>query len=95
MSDADAFDMSAARKLWAKKELEPKKAARKNKRHDLAGGVDKRSLRATGRVEQFNIRCRPEIKALAFEHQQRMGMETVAEFIECAILAFVREGKGE
>ena len=62
------------------------------------GGVraeDKRSLRAAGRTEQFNIRTRAEVKAAAFEHAQRRGFKTVSEFVEAAIEAFIEQEGNE
>jgi hypothetical protein len=88
----DVFDMTAARQLWAKKSATPQKAAREAKHRSLTDGVDRRSLRATGRTAQFNIRATPETIASAKEKARRFAFGTVAEFIEVAIAAY--DGKG-
>jgi predicted HicB family RNase H-like nuclease len=93
MGEEEAYDMAAARKLWEAKKVSPKKAARKDKRKKLAAAVDKRSLRATGRTEQFNFRVTAEIKTKAQEAAQAAGM-TIAEWMEEAVAAYLAKPRG-
>jgi len=99
--DDKAFDIREARKLWAAKEdaEEPqgkkgKKAqARKNKRKQLTGVVDRRSLHATGRTEQFNFRANPEIIEKVKDAALAAGMP-IAEWMEEAINAYLAKTRG-
>ena len=88
MGEEEAFDMSAARKLWEQKNVTRKKADRKGQRKKLVASVDKRSLRATGRTAQFNFRATPEMKAKAQEAAEAAGL-SIAEWMELAVAAYL------
>jgi hypothetical protein len=83
--------MAPAVARWEEKKQAPDKKGRRQARKTLAGAVDKRSLRATGRTAQFNFRCKAEVKARAFKLQELLGFETIAEFMEAAIEKMERQ----
>jgi predicted HicB family RNase H-like nuclease len=89
----EAYDMTAARKLWEAKKVTRKKSERKSQRKKLAASVDKRSLRATGRTAQFNFRATPEMKARAQEAAEAAGL-SIAEWMELAVEAYLAQGDG-
>jgi hypothetical protein len=97
-----AFDIREARKLWASKEeagdspgKKGKKAqARKNKRKQLTGVVDRRSLQATGRTEQFNFRANPDIIEKVKDAASAAGIP-IAEWMEEAMNAYLAKTRGE
>lgn len=93
MGEPEAYDMTAARKLWEEKKLGKKKSDRKAKRKKLVESVDKRSLRATGRTEQFNFRTSTEIGTKARAAARAAGM-TIAEWMEQAVAAYLAEPRG-
>jgi predicted HicB family RNase H-like nuclease len=94
MREDEAYDMAAARKLWESKKVGGKKKAdRKAKRKELVASVDKRSLRATGRTDQFNFRTTPEMKAKAQEAAKDSGM-SIAEWMEEAVAAYLAGSRG-
>jgi predicted HicB family RNase H-like nuclease len=71
----------------ARKKLTPKLDNRRKKRQKrLADSVDRRSLRASGRTEQFNFKSTPGLKARAQEAAVRKGI-TLAEWMERAVEA--------
>lgn len=88
----DAFDMTAARRLWAEKEATQSHGKAKAKRQELAGAIDKRSLRKTGRTEQYNLRVRAGFKKQVADGAERMGFRTAIEFLEAAVEAFIAKG---
>jgi predicted HicB family RNase H-like nuclease len=93
MREDEAYDMAAARKLWEAKKVGKKKSERKATRKKLADAVDKRSLRATGRTEQFNFRATTEMKAKAHEAAKAAGM-SIAEWMEEAVAAYLAKPRG-
>jgi len=56
-----------------------KKSQRKAKEKEIQGAVDRRSLRAKGRTEQFNTNIRPDIKAAIMARVPRGG---IADWVE-------------
>jgi hypothetical protein len=94
MSDIEAFDMTAVRKKWAEKEALQDTTTRKVKRRNVENSVDKRSMRATGRVVQYNLRVRDGWKDEVVQHAQQCGFRTAIEFLEAAVQAYV-DGKGK
>ena len=94
MSDDTAFSMVKARELWAAKGGTPTKTARKAKRKKIADTVDKRSLRATGRSEQFNFRARAGLKERAQQAAEAAGV-TLAEWMESAVEAYLAQDQGQ
>lgn len=55
-------------------------------------GRDGRSLRATGRTEQFNIRMRGELRAQIKKAADDAGI-SVAEWVEIAMLSALGRGR--
>jgi len=92
MADHDAFDMGAARRKWAEKEAMQSHSKAKAKRQELAGSIDKRSLRKTGRTVQYNLRVREGFKEQVAEHSARLGYGSAIEFIEAAVDALIAKG---
>jgi predicted HicB family RNase H-like nuclease len=92
--ESNAFDIREARKLWAQKSEPPDKKARKNKRKQIADTVDKRSLRATGRTEQFNFRASPEMIAKVMDAAASAGVP-IAEWMEDAVAAYLVGPRGD
>ena len=90
MSDDTAFSMVEARKLWTAKGGTATKTARKSKRKKIADTVDKRTLRATRRSEQFNFRARAGLKEKAQQAAEAAGV-TVAEWMELAVEAYLAQ----
>jgi hypothetical protein len=82
--DEDWSWAEARKKLTPK--LDNRKAARKKRQKRLADSVDRRSLRASGRTEQFNFKSTPGLKARAQEAAVRKGI-TLAEWMERAVEA--------
>jgi hypothetical protein len=93
MGEQEAYDMTAARKLWEAKKIGKKKSDRKAKRKQLADAVDKRSLRATGRTEQFNFRTTAEMGTKVREAAKAAGMP-IAEWMEKAVAAYLAQPRG-
>ena len=76
----EAFDMEEARKKW-KQKFDTKKSPRKKRHQKLTDSVDRRSLRATGRTEQFNFRCSEGLKRRAQKAAKSEGI-TLARWME-------------
>lgn len=76
--------------MRAMKNADPKKGkkstakTRKAQETKIRSAVDGRSLRATGRTEQFNFKCRADIKQGAVESARDKGL-SMAEWMEIAI----------
>jgi hypothetical protein len=86
-----AHSMRLARELWRSKgDANTSKKDRKTKRKTIAGTVDGRRLKATGRTEQFNFRARSEVKAKAHEAAEKAGI-TIAEWMELAVEAYLAQ----
>lgn len=94
MREDEAYDMDLARKAWEAKKVTRKKSDRKAQRKKLAAAVDKRSLRATGRTDQFNFRTTPEIGTKA-RAAARAAEMTIAEWMEEAVAAYLAKPRGE
>jgi predicted HicB family RNase H-like nuclease len=92
---ADDFDfedpdaLAKAREKLRAKGFSSDPKARKQKEKKIRAAVDGRSLRGTGRTEQFNFKCREEIKRRAVEAARADGI-TIAEWMERAIEAAVK-----
>ena len=89
MSDYIAADeeqdaMRRAREKLAKSQQKGV-SARKNREKKIRATVDGRSLAATGRIEQLNIRVRGDIKKLVVASAAERGC-TMAELMELIIL---------
>jgi predicted HicB family RNase H-like nuclease len=92
--DTKAFDIREARKLWAAKSGPSDKKARQKKRSKIAATIDKRSLRATGRTEQFNFRASPEMIASVRDAASAAGIP-IAEWMEDAVAAYLAKARGD
>jgi hypothetical protein len=68
-------------------QVDTRRKARKQRRKQALKASDRRSLRATGRTEQLNIKAAPRIKALLAAHVENGGLSL---WIEEAILAKLR-----
>jgi hypothetical protein len=87
----EVFDFGAARRKWAAK-FDGAKAARKKRQHQAAGSIDRRALRTTGRVEQFNFRIRGDLKVRITSAVERSG-DGVAEWMERVLEAALAEAE--
>ena len=81
--------MAKAREKLRAKGFSSDSTARKQKEKKIRAAVDGRSLRVTGRTEQFNFKCREEIKRCAVEAARADGI-AIAEWMERAIQAAVQ-----
>ena len=95
--DDDDWDIEKAReKLRPKAPGAPpkhdnSKAARKKRQQKLADAVDGRSLRASGRTEQFNFKALPGLKARAQKAAAAEGKHLaiwMEETVEAALAKF-------
>jgi hypothetical protein len=93
-ADEAVFDFADERKKW-RSEVNTSRKGRKAQLKKQDGTVDRRTLKATGRTEQFNFRTMPEVKERAKKAAALRGL-TVTEWIEEAILRLAEEeGKGD
>jgi predicted HicB family RNase H-like nuclease len=91
--DAPIASFREARAKWAEK-LNSSKDARKERHKKLTDAVDGRSLRKTGRTEQFNFRCSEGLKAKATLAAREAGI-TLAEWMELAVEAAIAGQNGQ
>ena len=84
LEDEDAF--ARAREKWAKKGLVASPKARKAREKQIRATVDGRTLRVTGRTEQFNFKALPDLAKAAKAAAKEDGI-TIAEWMEEAIQA--------
>ena len=96
--DEIVFDMAAARRKFNaavdKTKFDNTKLARKKREVDLAQVIDRRSLRATGRTEQFNFRVRADLKLEIKAAADTAGLG-VAEWLERAAEAMLANGDAD
>jgi hypothetical protein len=85
-SGGEAYDMKAARAIFAPK-IDPRKKARKERQRQAVNAVDRRSLRATGRTEHLNFKAHPDIIAALNAH---VGKGNKSLWLEKAIKAQLR-----
>ena len=78
---ADRDAMARAREKMRAKGFSSAPRARRARERQINGTVDGRSLRATGRTEQFNFKAKPGIKLAAMEAAKAEGL-TMAEWME-------------
>jgi hypothetical protein len=81
----EEWDYTEARRKLAPRH-DNRKSARKTRQRQLTNSVDRRSLRASGRTEQFNFKSTPGLKKRAQEAAAREGV-TLAEWMENAVQA--------
>ena len=81
--DADA--MARARARLRAKGFSSSPRARRAREANVRGTVEGRSLRATGRTEQFNFKSKPAIKKAVQEAANKGGL-TIAEWMENVLL---------
>ena len=67
-------------------------SSRKADEEAIDKAVDGRSMRATGRTEQFNFRCRDGYKSLAIELARQRGV-TIGELMETLLDQAKGDGK--
>jgi predicted HicB family RNase H-like nuclease len=91
--DDVVFDMAAARRKF-NTAFDNTKSARKKREVSLTQVIDRRSLRATGRTEQFNFRVRADLKADIQEAARKAGIG-VAEWLERAAEAMLKAGESD
>ena len=82
----EAFDMKAARAIFAP-ETDSRKKARKQRQKQAVTAVDRRSLRATGRTEHLNFKAHPDVVAALDAH---VGKGNKSLWLEKAIKAQLR-----
>jgi hypothetical protein len=92
MAEEPVFDMAAARRKF-NAAFDNTKTGRKQREVGVAKIVDGRSLRATGRTEQFNFRSRAGLKEETQAAAKRAGM-TLAEWMERAADAMLAAERG-
>jgi hypothetical protein len=92
LPEDEEWDFAKARAKLAPN-VDNRTAARKARKRTLADAVDGRSLRASGRTEQFNFKATPGLKARAQEAAASEGI-TLAEWMEHAVHAALGEGRG-
>jgi len=83
--EQEIHSFEAARKKWNRK-LDLSKPARDSRAKRLAESVDHRSLRTTGRNQQFNFRCREGLKEKVQDAAAKAGLN-VAEWMEITLIA--------
>jgi predicted HicB family RNase H-like nuclease len=92
--ESTAHSILAARAIWRSKGAAGTgKKARKSRRKQIAESVDRRSLKATGRTEQFNFRAREGLKERAQEAAEAAGIP-LAEWMEQAVEAYLAQESG-
>jgi hypothetical protein len=87
LEDVDA--MAKARERLLAKGFGGSKKERKKREKQVRSTVDGRTLKVTGRTEQFNFKAREDIKRLVVEAAKGEGL-TIAEWMERAIEAALR-----
>jgi hypothetical protein len=95
VAEDEAFSIQKAREIWIAKGGDTRgKKARQKKRQKIAGTVDKRSLRATGRTEQFNFRTDPETAGRIREAAASADM-SIVDWMEEAVVAYLAKPGGD
>jgi hypothetical protein len=79
LEDIDA--MAKARQRLLAKGFAPSKKERKKREKQVRSTVDGRTLKVTGRTEQFNFKAREDIKRRVVEAAESEGI-TIAEWME-------------
>jgi predicted HicB family RNase H-like nuclease len=67
---------------------------RKQREQKIRSAVDGRCLKATGRTEQFNFKCREGTKRLATEAAKAKGI-SIAEWMERAVALAIEHDGGD
>ena len=84
MAETDTIDFEndqdAIKKMRALFRGKGKPKERKEREKSIRAAVDGRSLRATGRTVQFNLKCREEIKAFVCEMAKADGVPIAVWF---------------
>lgn len=88
--DPDA--MAKARAQLRAKGFNPGPKARKKKEKQIRSAVDGRTLKVTGRTEQFNFKAREGLKRRVSEAAADEGV-TIAEWMERAVEAVLKAGE--
>jgi hypothetical protein len=87
--EASKFDAAIAKLMSGTAGARTRKAPRKARAKKIISETDRRHLRATGRVEQWNIRCREGFKEQVQEiaDARRVSMAALIEEILEAFIA--------
>lgn len=80
-NDAEDAMLEAKAKLASKFKHHASPKARKTREKKIRATVDGRSLAATGRLEQFNIRVRADVRQMVVSTAAERGC-TIAELVE-------------
>ena len=94
MSDAEiekearSYGAAIAKLMGGSVGLSQGKGARKARAKQIISGTDRRHLRATGRSEQWNIRCRAGLKD-QIEQIARERDRSIAALVEEVLDAFI------
>jgi hypothetical protein len=91
--EASKFDAAIAKLTSGAAGARARKAPRKARAKKIISDTDRRHLRATGRVEQWNIRCREGLKEQVqkIADARRVSMAAlIEEIIEAFIVAEAR-----
>jgi Spy/CpxP family protein refolding chaperone len=89
----DDLDAIAKMRALFKRTKKDTPKERKQREQKIRSAVDGRSLRATGRTEQFNFKCREGTKLLAAEAAKAKSM-TIAEWMEFAVALAIEHDQG-
>lgn len=90
---APIFDMKAAAAKFGAA-VDNTRRARKVRHSVVSSATDRRSLRATGRTDQFNFKSVPGLKKRAQEAATAEGI-TLAEWMERAVTAALEAAEGD
>ena len=89
----DPEAMAKAREKLRAKGFTPGPKARKKKEKQIRSAVDGRTLKVTGRTEQFNFKAREGLKRRVSAAAVADGV-TIAEWMERALEAALKAGEG-
>jgi hypothetical protein len=94
MSDADiekearSYSAAIAKLMGGSVGPSHSKSARKARAKQIVSSADRRHLRATGRTEQWNIRCRAGLKDQVEQIARDRG-QSIAAFVEEVLDSFI------
>ena len=86
--EARSYSAAIAKLMGGSVGPSPRKSARKARAKQIISGTDRRHFRATGRTEQWNIRCREGLKE-RFEEIAQAREQSLASLFEEVMEAFI------
>ena len=86
--EARSYSAAIAKLMGGSVGPSQRKSARKARAKQIISATDRRRLRATGRTEQWNIRCREGLKE-RFEQIAQGREQSLAELFEEVMEAFI------